>query len=131
MRSQIELITDKQTLKPEPPASFVKMEADARLKIKKQELNYVKNILGTPALFSMNMQDAYLNSIAWCYDPHTDYMNLGMKKEFETEMSASEYSVGFDYEENDKGDKVIGFLQPGGSAWRSGKLHTGDILSEN
>ncbi len=43
-------------------------------------------------------------------------------------MSASEYSVGFDYEENDKGDKVIGFLQPGGSAWRSGKLHKGDIL---
>ena len=122
------LVDDKQKLKPELPSSFVKLEGDARMKIKKQEVGYIKNLLATPASFSVNMQDAYLNSIAWCYDPHTEYMNLDKKKEFETEMSASEYSVGFEYEENDKGDKVIGFLQPGGSAWRSGKLHTGDVI---
>ncbi|MFT3911552.1 MAG: carboxy terminal-processing peptidase [Ferruginibacter sp.] len=123
-----DLADDKKPLKTEIPATFTKDEAAARLKIKRQETSYIKNLLSTPATFTTNMQDAYLDCIAWCYDPHTDYMNLNKKKEFETEMSASEYSAGFDYEENDKGDKVIGFLQPGGSAWRSGKLHTGDVI---
>ncbi|MBK6634746.1 MAG: PDZ domain-containing protein [Chitinophagaceae bacterium] len=43
-------------------------------------------------------------------------------------MSASEYSAGFELEENEKGNLSISFLQPGGSAWRSGQLHTGDVL---
>lgn len=123
-----EFIDDKQKLKPEVPANFAKLEQNSRQKIKKLELNYIKSLLGTSDGFVSNMQDAYLDCIAWCYDPHTNYMNLGQKREFETEMSASEYSTGFDYDENEKGDKVIGFLQPGGSAWRSGKLHSGDVL---
>jgi carboxyl-terminal processing protease len=124
-----DFVDGKESLKTELPADFVKLEIKARQQVKKQEHNYIKELFGpTEQAFKEGMQDAYLNSIAWCYDPHTDYMNLKEKKEFETEMSASEYSVGFDYDENEKGDKVIGFLQPGGSAWRSGKLHSGDVL---
>jgi len=110
------------------PADFVQLEKDAREKSKKQERIYINNLLQTPQQFAAQMEDEYLNAIAWCYDPHTSYMNMKEKREFETAMSASEYSAGFDLEENEKGEKAISFLQPGGSAWRSGQLHAGDLL---
>ncbi len=121
---------DSTVLKTTAPADFAVQEIKQRQLIKKQEVSYIKNLLITPQLFIEDLEDEYLNSIAWCYDPHSNYMNMGEKKEFETELSGSEYSVGFDVEENDKGDKTIGYLQPGGSAWRSGNLHKGDVLQK-
>ncbi|HQR01208.1 MAG TPA: S41 family peptidase, partial [Ferruginibacter sp.] len=120
------LTGDGKTLPLQQPVDFGKWEKEMREKLKKREGQYIKGMLKTPASFIADREDEYLNSIAWCYDPHTAYMNLKEKKEFETDMSASEYSAGFDLEENEKGDKMIGYLQPGGSAWRSGQLHTGD-----
>lgn len=110
------------------PADFTQLEKDAHEKAKKQESAFITGLLKTPALLKAELEDDYLNAIAWCYDPHTSYMSFKVKKEFDTKMSASEYSAGFDIEENDKGDLVINFLQPGGSAWRSGQLHKGDVL---
>lgn len=89
----------------------------------------IKRLLGSsPEDFEKNLNENYLNSISWCYDPHTEYMSMAVKDEFETRISASEYSLGFDVEENDKGEHEISFLHPGGSAWRKGDLHKGDIL---
>ncbi|RYY71081.1 MAG: hypothetical protein EOO13_04365 [Chitinophagaceae bacterium] len=110
-------------------ADFVTAEKKALALQKTQEEKYLKRLLGdTPAELETRLQENYLNSIAWCYDPHTTYMNTAVKDAFETEMSASEYSIGFDMEENDKGEPVVSFLQPGGSAWRNGQLHKGDVL---
>ena len=111
-----------------PPADFTLLEKAAREKTKKQERSFMDELLKSPEQFKTEMEDDYLNTIAWCYDPHTTYMSIKAKKEFDTEMSASEYSAGFELEENDKGDLAISFLQPGGSAWRSGQLHTGDQI---
>jgi carboxyl-terminal processing protease len=110
------------------PADFAQLEKDAREKAKKQESSFMNELLKTPVQFKTELENDYLNAIAWCYDPHTSYMSMKEKKEFDTQMSASEFSAGFDVEENDKGDLVINFLQPGGSAWRSGQLHKGDVL---
>lgn len=110
------------------PTNFVQLEKDAREKAKKQEGSFMLALLKTTEQFKTAMEDDYLNTIAWCYDPHTSYMSIRAKKEFDTQMSASEFSAGFELEENDKGDLAISFLQPGGSAWRSGQLHTGDQL---
>jgi len=110
------------------PTDFATLEEDAREKTKKQEGSFINELLKSPEQLATDMEDDYLNTIAWCYDPHTSYMSIKAKKEFDTEMSASEYSAGFELEENDKGDLEISFLQPGGSAWRSGQLHTGDQL---
>ena len=123
-----EMTEAEKPLTNELPADFPKLEATARLEIKEKEERYIKNLLKTPAIFSAEMQEAYLNSIAWCYDPHSTYMNMAEKDDFETAMNAAEYSAGFELEENDKGELAIGFLQPGGSAWKNGKLHTGDVL---
>ncbi len=122
------LTEQKQPVTAQLPADFVKLEKDAREKVRRRETNHIRDIVKTPALFSSVMQDEYLNAISWCYDPHTNYMNTAEKNEFDAAVSASEYSAGFDLEENDKGEKTIGYLQPGGSAWRSGQLHNGDVL---
>ncbi len=110
------------------PKDFTKIEIEERLSGQKQESDYIKNKLKTPELFLDNMKDDYLNAIAWCYDPHSNYMNLKEKDEFSAMVSAMEYSAGLSVDENDKGDKTIGYLQPGGSAWKSGQLHKGDVL---
>jgi carboxyl-terminal processing protease len=110
-------------------AAFVTAEKKSSALQKLQEEKYFQRLLNSsPAVFTKDLEDIYLNSIAWCYDPHSSYMNMAKKDEFETAMSASEYSVGFEMDENDKGEPVISFLQPGGSAWRNGELHKGDVL---
>ncbi len=119
---------NEQPLQAQLPPGFSALEVKVRADVAKHEANYFTNLSSTSGSFLEEMEDAYLNAIAWCYDPHSSYMNLAEKKEFDTEMSASEYSAGFDIEENEKGNKSIGFLQPGGSAWRSGQLHKGDEL---
>ena len=129
----LENIADKlsdggKTITETLPTNFVQLEKDAREKTKKQQGAFMLALLQTTEQFKAAMEEDYLNSIAWCYDPHTSYMSIKAKKEFDTQMSASEFSAGFELEENDKGDLAISFLQPGGSAWRSGQLHTGDLL---
>ena len=110
------------------PPDFAQLETTARDKARKQEGAFIHALIKTPGEFKADLENDYLNTIAWCYDPHTGYMNFRAKKEFETMVSASEYSAGFELEENEKGNLSISFLQPGGSAWRSGQLHTGDVL---
>jgi carboxyl-terminal processing protease len=110
------------------PKDFSKIEIEERQNVLKHESVYIKNKLQTPTLFLDNMQDDYLNNIAWCYDPHSTYMNLKEKEEFNALVSAMEYSAGLSIDENEKGDKTIDYLQPGGSAWKSGQLHKGDVL---
>ena len=111
------------------PSDFIVTEKKAFALQKNHEDKYIKRLLGnSPEDFEKELQENYLNSIAWCYDPHTTYMNMAVKDEFETQMSASEYSLGFEVEENDKGEPEVSFLQPGGSAWRNGDLHKGDVL---
>ncbi|WP_462220133.1 carboxy terminal-processing peptidase [Ferruginibacter sp.] len=125
----VEKISDSNGTDTKLPVNFAKLEIDAREKIRRREVGYLNNLLSTPAAFLNNLQDQYLNSIAWCYDPHTNYMSLKVKKEFDTELSGTEFSAGIDLQEDEKGDKSITYLQPGGSAWRSGQLHKGDVIT--
>ncbi len=110
------------------PKDFSKIEIEERQASLKHETIYIKSKLQTPNLFLENMQNDFLNAVAWCYDPHSTYMNLKEKEEFNALVSAMEYSAGLMIDENEKGDKAIGYLQPGGSAWKSGQLHKGDVL---
>ena len=110
------------------PADFLKVEQEERLKIKKKESFYLQLLLQTPQDFINEKQGEYLNAIAWCYDPHSNYFNTKENEEFSAQVSAKEFSAGLSFTENEKGDKAIDYLQPGGSAWKSGQLHKGDIL---
>ncbi len=105
------------------PADFSKMEIAARAKLQNRESSFLKNFTEN---ISQKIQDDYLNCIAWCYDPHSNYMNIQAREEFETEMSAFTFSTGMDISKNEEEIYVVEYLEPGGSAWRSGKIHTGD-----
>jgi len=110
------------------PANFALLESKAIEKIKKQHDARMQDILPPSPDFEKGLEDDYLNAICWCYDPHTEYMNIAAEKEFETELSRFEYSAGIDVDKNDKGEWQISRLVPGGTAWRNGDLHQGDIL---
>jgi len=118
--------TDNFTTK--APANFSKLISEAIASLKKQHEAHMESTLPPSPYFEDNLGDRYLDAICWCYDPHTNYMNLSAKKEFETEVGKFEYSVGIDLEKNDNGEWGIAKLIPGGAAWRNGDLHVGDVL---
>ncbi len=120
-------IEDDSTVKintAKPPANFSVLEAKERNDLSKSFAKRFRKIkaLGT------RMEDYFLNAITWCYDPHSNYMNLNAKKEFETELSGFEFSAGLNVKQTEKGDYEIDKLTPGGVAWRSGNLFAGDII---
>lgn len=108
------------------PTDFAEREKKAREKISNMiedkssfaEKDDIENALGKK----------YLDAICWCYDPHTNYMNMGERNEFESEVGAYEYSSGMDIDENDNGQIKIEHMEPGGPAWRSGQLRAGDVI---
>lgn len=107
------------------PAGFSKLEQQERNRMQKLEKNYLANKLSS---ITTRFEEDYLDDIAWCYDPHTNYMNMAAKTAFAAEMNAAELTAGMYMDENDKDELEINYLQPGGSAWRSGKINKGDII---
>jgi carboxyl-terminal processing protease len=121
-------VGDSNGLASAAPPNISQLEIKERAEVKKRELAYVKNLLSTPAELITDLEERYLNTIASCYDPHSNYFSMGKKNEFEAATSASEFSTGIELDENSNGDIAIDYLLPGSSAWRSGKLHKGDII---
>lgn len=78
--------------------------------------------------FENRLAERFFNAISWVYDPHSDFMNMAEKEDFQSEVSAAEYTTGIEVDKNDKGECVIKYLIPGSPAWRSGELHAGDIV---
>lgn len=110
------------------PADFAARETKARDKIKRMYNIAYREMGVTAGSFEHDMGNKYLQAIAWCYDPHTSYMDLSEKKDFETALSGFEYSTGMGLQQNDDGNYEVERLEPGGNAWRSGELHKGDIV---
>lgn len=101
-------------------------EATTRASQAKKEADYFATLTDKEA--KAKLQNAFLDDIAYCYDPHSNYLDMSARREFDALVSASEYSVGLDLQRGDKGELLIEYLVPGGSAWRSGKLHAGDQI---
>ncbi len=106
------------------PALIKEKEVAVRARVAKKEATYFAALTEKEAV--AKMQNAFLDDIAWCYDPHSNYLDMSARREFDALVSASEYTVGLDLRRGDKGELLIEYLVPGGSAWRSGKLHAGD-----
>ncbi len=106
------------------PADFAAKENKIRERLRGRNSNSQEN----EEWLQNEMADRYMQAVSWCYDPHTMYMNLTEKKDFETGLSGFEYSIGMSLEQNEEGNYEVDRLEPGGSAWRSGELHKGDIV---
>ncbi len=123
-----ELETEGKNLTGISNAEFAKAEAEERERLKKRNANYFSVLLMNPADYIEEMHDRFLSTITACYDPHSNYMNFRERQEFQALVSAKEFTAGISLVENEKGDRLIEFIEPGSSAWKSGRLHKGDIL---
>jgi carboxyl-terminal processing protease len=71
--------------------------------------------------------EAWCESIASCYDPHTEFFSPGKKDEFQGELGDKQLQFGFSLGEG-KDATEITRLKPGSPAYRSGLIHEGDEI---
>ncbi|MBS1636551.1 MAG: carboxy terminal-processing peptidase [Bacteroidetes bacterium] len=77
---------------------------------------------------SHHLADILSNAIAMRCDPHSNYFDPFEKENFDSGLSTEEMSFGFYASDNEDGDIIISGLLPGGAAWKSNKLHEGDVI---
>lgn len=121
-------ITSDSSKKTSFKDSLVTMEASTREKVKIYEKKIIKKILEFHNGYNAFVTEVYLNAIASCFDPHTNYFSPQGKEDFQANLSTESLSFGIELDENDKGKIVIHQLVPGGPGWKSGELHNGDEL---
>lgn len=71
---------------------------------------------------------SYINSIAECFDPHSNYFNESIRQEFNEELTAERSVFGIEYQKNAENEFVITGITPGSSAWFSEGIRVGDIV---
>ena len=125
--ADIASIQYSQTKAIDKKAVFVK-EMQVRLMIKSRHLRQVRSILQSAEGFENYVQSIYLDVIASCFDPHTNYFPETEKQNFESALSKDGYYFGFILGENEKGEASILHLDPGGPAWKTGELNNGDVF---
>jgi carboxyl-terminal processing protease len=110
--------------KPAAPKTFAEKVAAAKEAVRKSYNSLLKRIDETDAL---DVQDAFLNTLANQYDPHSTFFTDNGLKDFDTLMSNDLIGIGCELEDKDD-DCVVGQLVPGGPAAKSNKLHPGDKI---
>ena len=71
--------------------------------------------------------NAWCESVASCYDPHTEFFSPGKKDEFQGELGDKQLQFGFTLGEG-KDASEITHLKPGSPAYKSGLIHEGDQI---
>jgi carboxyl-terminal processing protease len=71
--------------------------------------------------------NAWCESVASCYDPHTEFFSPGKKEEFQGELGDKQLQFGFTLGEG-KDATEITRLKPGSPAYKSGLIHEGDEI---
>lgn len=128
LNSLYDIISDDSASHGFSKETITKNEAAVRSKLKTREKNKIKTQLEPPSGIEKSVMNMYLNAIAISFDPHTEYFSQEGKEEFQSALSTEGYSFGLEFDEDDKGKIVIAHLIPGGPAWKSGELNTGDEL---
>jgi carboxyl-terminal processing protease len=90
----------------------------------KRDIQRTRQTLGGLAGFVNN---AWFESIASCYDPHTEFFSPGKKDEFQGELGDKQLQFGFSLGEG-KDATEITHLKPGSPAYKSGLIHEGDQI---
>ena len=70
----------------------------------------------------------YINAIANCFDPHSNYFNANLKQEFAEELTSERAIFGITYQPTANGDIIISEIAPGSSAWFSDEISNGDVI---
>jgi carboxyl-terminal processing protease len=108
--------------------SFQKLEKPARNDIKIFEQKKIRLILTEfESLFDYTLNE-FCKAFALYFDPHTAYYTNAEKNSFESSVSSENLSFGIEIKENDKNEIEITKLIPGGPAWKTNQLNTGDLI---
>lgn len=112
-------------------AVFLKeKESVARTKALKINQRQMKRILEHATGYDDYIASVFLRSISTAYDPHSSHFTYAEMQNFVTSLSTEGYHFGITLDENEEGDILISELTPGGPAWESGNVHTGDIIEK-
>jgi len=68
----------------------------------------------------------YCETIASCFDPHTEFFPPEEREHFESALGKQAFVFGFSLKEGKNGGILIDNLQPGSPAFKGGKLNKGD-----
>jgi carboxyl-terminal processing protease len=90
--------------------------------------NFQKNIKELLMEADQTVESTLLNSIALRHDPHSNYFTQEQNKEFTKHLSAEVESYGFYLADDDDGNIVVSYIEPGGSAWTSNEVNEGDFF---
>ncbi|HTV41691.1 MAG TPA: carboxy terminal-processing peptidase [Candidatus Sulfotelmatobacter sp.] len=88
---------------------------------------YERELRQCDELDSGDVLQAYLDSLAHAYDPHSDYMNNEHATDFSISMSLALFGIGAELTSED-GYCQIESLVPGGPAWKSNQLKKDDKI---
>jgi carboxyl-terminal processing protease len=88
---------------------------------------YERELRQCDELESSDVLQAYLDSLAHAYDPHSDYMNNEGAQTFSINMSLALFGIGAELTSDD-GYCQIQSLVPGGPAWKSNQLKPNDKI---
>lgn len=91
------------------------------------ERRYERELRQCDELDSGDVIQAYLDSLAHAYDPHSDYMNNEHAQDFSISMSLALFGIGAGLTSDD-GYCKIDSLIPGGPAWKSNQLKQNDKI---
>lgn len=69
----------------------------------------------------------FLNTVAGCMDPHTNYFSPKDRRYFDEQMSGTFYGIGALLTQADYNVKIESIVT-GGPAWKQGELKAGDII---
>jgi len=105
-------------------------ETRIREELLQDERAELKELLGTQEEIQKYVLDKFCNSIAKCFDPHSDFMPPAAREKFIQEVSAEQFTFGIELEINEKDEFVISGLLAGGPAWETGEIQKGDVVVE-
>jgi carboxyl-terminal processing protease len=103
------------------------LEPAARKKVCHAFKRDIQRIRQTNGGLSGFVNNAWCESVASCYDPHTEFFSPGKKEEFQGELGDKQLQFGFSLGEG-KDATEITHLKPGSPAYKSGLIHEGDQI---
>jgi carboxyl-terminal processing protease len=88
----------------------------------------IQKEMQSPGGIAQLLANDYCKAIATCYDPHSAYMTLTDRENFESGLGKKNMIFGFNLDEDEEGNVTIKNLAPGSSAFKSGMINKGDKM---
>src|ERR1700676_1766568 len=103
------------------------LEPAARKKVCHAFKRDIQRIRQTKGGLTGFVSNTWCESVAFCYDPHTEFFSPGKREEFQGELGDKQLQFGFSLGEG-KDATEITRLKPGSPAYKSGLIHEGDQI---